>query len=107
MIRYIRYAFLAVIAVALVAIAAANRDPRAFERADALDITRSPNRHVAFGLGVHYCLGSPLARMEGKLAINALLRRFPEIELRTPRNRLRWRRSTLIRGLRALPLRLA
>ncbi len=88
-------------------IAAANRDPRAFERADQLDITRSPNRHVAFGLGVHYCLGSPLARMEGKLAINALLRRFPEIELRAPRDRLRWRRSTLIRGLQALPLRLA
>lgn len=87
-------------------IAAANRDPRAFERADQLDITRTPNRHLAFGLGVHYCLGAPLARMEGKLAINALLRRFPEIELRVPRGRLQWRRASLIRGLRELPLRL-
>jgi len=87
-------------------IAAANRDPRAFERADQLDITRTPNRHLAFGLGVHYCLGSPLARIEGKLAINGLLRRFPEIELRVPRGRLRWRRSSLIRGLSELPLRL-
>ena len=87
-------------------IAAANRDPRAFERADELDIIRTPNRHLAFGLGVHYCLGAPLARMEGKLAINALLRRFPEIELRVPRSRLRWRRSSLIRGLRELPIRL-
>lgn len=87
-------------------IAAANRDPRAFERADQLDITRTPNRHLAFGLGVHYCLGAPLARMEGKLAINALLRRFPEIELRVPRAHLQWRRSSLVRGLRELPLRL-
>jgi len=87
-------------------LASANRDPQAFERADQLDITRTPNRHLAFGLGVHYCLGAPLARLEGKLAVSALLRRFPEIQMRGSRGRLRWRRSSLIRGLRELPLRL-
>ncbi|MFY0534412.1 cytochrome P450 [Nannocystis pusilla] len=58
-------------------LAAANRDEAAFERADKLDITREPNRHVAFGLGLHYCLGAPLARLEGRIALQALVRRFP------------------------------
>ncbi len=56
-------------------LASANRDERQFERPDELNLTREPNRHLAFGLGVHYCLGAPLARLEGQIAINTLLRR--------------------------------
>lgn len=86
-------------------VAAANRDPAAFERPDRLDITRTPNRHVAFGHGIHFCLGAPLARLEGRIAVQALVRRFPGLALAAPREGLRWRRSTFIRGLAALPLR--
>lgn len=88
-------------------VAAANRDPEAFEDADTLDLRRSPNRHVALGLGVHYCLGAPLARMEGRIAIRALLERFRDIRLKIPRDRVQWRSTTVVRGLRALPLTLA
>lgn len=87
-------------------IASANRDPAAFERPDELDLGRTPNRHLAFGMGIHYCLGAPLARMEGRLAINALLQRFPEIRLGVPRDKLRWRKSVHVHSLRELPLRL-
>ncbi len=63
----------------------ANRDERQFERPDELDITREPNRHLSLGQGVHYCLGAPLARMEGQIALNTLLRRLPELRLAVPR----------------------
>lgn len=87
-------------------LSSANRDETVFERADELDITRHPNRHVAFGLGVHYCLGAPLARLEGRIAIGALAERFPGIGLAIPRHQLRWRNTTAVRGLQALPVRL-
>ena len=59
---------------------------------DALDLARDPNKHLAFGRGgVHHCLGAPLALMEGQIAINALLRRFPEARLAVPPESLRWR----------------
>jgi cytochrome P450 len=61
-------------------IAAANRDPRQFSEPDRLDIARQPNRHLAFGYGIHFCLGAPLARMEATLGFHALLARFPRIE---------------------------
>ena len=70
-------------------IASANRDPQQFERPDVLDLAREPNRHVAFGQGIHYCLGAPLARMEAQIAFTALLRRLPELRLAVPRNMLR------------------
>jgi cytochrome P450 PksS len=82
----------------------ANRDGRQFELPDELDITREPNRHVAFGLGMHYCLGAPLARMEGQIAINTLLRRMPELRLAVPRDRLRYRPSIGLYGVESLPL---
>jgi cytochrome P450 PksS len=82
----------------------ANRDERQFDRPDDLDITREPNRHVAFGLGVHYCLGAPLARMEGQIAINTLLRRMPELRLAAPRDALRRRPGMGLHGLEALPV---
>ena len=69
-----------------------------------LDITREPNRHLAFGQGVHYCLGAPLARLEGQIAINTLLRRFPDLRLAVPRQALRRRPGLGLRGLVSLPL---
>ncbi|OJT26194.1 hypothetical protein BO221_10285 [Archangium sp. Cb G35] len=85
-------------------IASANLDETAFPNADKLDITRSPNRHVSFGYGIHYCLGAPLARLEARVAIPALLRRFPRLDLAVPAEKLRWRPNIGLRGLEALPL---
>ena len=65
-------------------LASANRDERQFDHPDTLDLTREPNRHVAFGQGVHFCLGAPLARLEGQIAINTLLRRIPDLRLAVP-----------------------
>ncbi len=89
----------------LAVIGSANRDERHFEDPDALDLARDPNRHLAFGRGgVHHCLGAPLARMEGQIAINALLRRFPRARLAAAPETLRWRRGLFLRGLEELPL---
>ena len=67
--------------------------------------TRDPNKHLAFGRGgVHHCLGAPLARMEGQIALTALLRRFPEIRVAVPHESLRWHRGLFLRGLERLPL---
>jgi cytochrome P450 PksS len=85
-------------------LASANRDERQFDRPDELDITREPNRHVTFGLGVHYCLGAPLARMEGQIAINTLMRRMPDLRLAVRRDELRWRPGMGLHGLAALPV---
>jgi cytochrome P450 PksS len=82
----------------------ANRDERQFERPDELDIEREPNRHLAFGQGVHYCVGAPLARLEGQIAINTLLRRFPDLRLAVPPRALRRRPGVGLRGLASLQL---
>jgi cytochrome P450 len=83
----------------------ANHDERHFEDPDALKITRDPNRHLAFGRGgVHHCLGAPLARMEGQIAISALLRRFPHARLAVAPETLPWHRGLFLRGPRRLPL---
>ena len=65
----------------LLLVGAANRDPAQFPDPDALDVARSPNRHLAFGRGIHFCLGAPLARLEGDVAFGALLERFPELRV--------------------------
>jgi len=88
-------------------IGSANRDERQFERAEELDITREPNRHLTFGQGAHYCVGAPLARMEGQIAINTLLRRMPDLRLAVPRQALRHRAGMGLRGLESLPLEFA
>lgn len=88
----------------LAVLASANRDERQFVEPDKLDVTREPNRHLSFGLGVHFCLGAPLARLEGQLAINSLLRRTSGLQLAVPSRALRWRRGMVVRGLEALPL---
>lgn len=85
-------------------LASANLDEAAFPDAHRLDITRDPNRHVAFGFGAHYCLGAPLARLEARVAIPALLRRFSDLRLAIPPEKLRWRANMGLHGLEALPL---
>ncbi len=80
---------------------AANRDPARFDNPDALDLTRSPNRHLAFGYGPHFCLGAPLARLEAPLAIRALLTKLRRIRL--AHEDLEWN-SALFRGLKSLPI---
>ena len=74
---------------------------------DRLDIGRGARGHLAFGHGIHHCLGAPLARMEGEIAFGALLSRFPGMTLAAPPASLRWRPSTLIRSLETLPVRLS
>jgi cytochrome P450 len=85
-------------------IASANRDERQFENPDTLDIMREPNKHLAFGLGAHYCTGAPLARLEGQIAINTLLQMAPQLKLETPADGLRWRPGHITRGLESLPV---
>jgi cytochrome P450 len=84
----------------------ANRDPARFPDPDHLDLTRDASGHVAFGHGIHYCLGAPLARLEGEVAFGQLLARFPSLTLAVPPSELRWRPSSLIRSLESLPVRL-
>ncbi len=89
----------------LAVLGSANRDEWRFEDPDVLDLARDPNRHLAFGRGgVHHCLGAPLARMEGQIAISAFLRRFPEARLAVAPESLRWRRGVFLRGLERLLL---
>jgi cytochrome P450 len=82
----------------------ANRDERQFANPDRLDITRDPNRHLAFGQGSHFCLGAPLARLEGQIAISTLLRRMPNLRLKQAPGTLRWRKGFFLRGLEQLPV---
>ncbi|MGH3247299.1 MAG: cytochrome P450 family protein [Trebonia sp.] len=83
----------------------ANRDPGRFGDPDRLDVGRDAGGHVAFGHGIHYCLGAPLARLEGEIAFGSLFDRFPSLSLATDPSALRWRRSSLIHGLESLPVR--
>lgn len=92
-------------AIIMPSLLGANRDPEIFPEPNRFDITRDPNRHIAFGSGIHYCLGAPLARMEGSIAISSLLQRFPHLELNTALDELVWNENLLIHGMKALPLR--
>ena len=83
----------------------ANRDEAQFTDPETLDIARQLNKHIAFGQGVHYCLGAPLARLEAQEALAALLERFPELTLNADPENLTWRANPALRGLSALPLR--
>ena len=83
----------------------ANRDETRFPDAAQLQVDRDAGGHLAFGHGIHFCLGAPLARVEGDVALTALLARFPDLELAVDPDDLTYRRSTLVRGLRALPVR--
>jgi cytochrome P450 PksS len=89
----------------LIALASANRDEAQFPHADELILDRDPNRHLAFGHGVHFCLGAALARLEARFAFSALLARVGDVALSVHPRSLRWRPGLFIRGTRELPLR--
>jgi cytochrome P450 len=87
----------------LALLGAANRDPTLFAEPERLDVTRQDNRHLAFGWGIHFCLGAPLARLEGQIAIGTLVQRLPRLALAT--ERIEWRQTFTLRALTALPVR--
>ncbi|MHA6795402.1 cytochrome P450 family protein [Pseudonocardia bannensis] len=93
--------------VIMLGLGSANRDDTRFPEADRLDVGRDAGGHVAFGHGLHFCLGAQLARIEGEVAIGALLARRPELTLAVDPAELVHRRSTLVRGLRSLPVTLS
>jgi len=87
----------------LIVAAAANRDPDRFADPDRLDVDRPHNHHLAFGHGLHFCLGAPLARLEGDVAFTSLLRRFPHLRPAVPLDEIHWTYRITLRGLNALP----
>ncbi|MGQ4515216.1 cytochrome P450 [Streptomyces sp. DW26H14] len=91
----------------LVVLAAADRDPERFAAPDTLDLARRDNQHLGYGHGIHYCLGAPLARLEGRTALASLLTRLPDLRLAADPAELRWRGGLIMRGLRTLPVRFA
>ncbi|MFF2186408.1 cytochrome P450 [Streptomyces sp. NPDC058155] len=88
----------------LVVLAAADRDPERFADPDRLDLSRGDNKHLGYGHGIHYCLGAPLARLEGQTALRTLLTRLPDLRLAVDPSDLRWRGGLIMRGLRTLPV---
>ncbi len=88
----------------IVMVASANRDERQFSDPDELNIARDLNRHIAFGQGIHYCLGAPLARLEGEIAFTTLLKRMPDLHFAVPREEVVWRNNMALRGLISLPV---
>ena len=85
-------------------VAAANMDPKATEDPEKLDLQRHPNRHLAFGTGIHFCLGYQLARVEGKCALEALFARWPKLELAVQPAEIRWRKRPGLRAIEKLPM---
>jgi len=90
-----------------VMLSAANRDPEAYEDPDRLILQRDGVPHLSFGFGMHICLGFPLARLEGQIALPAVLERWPRIELAVPDSRLEWLNSMVFRGMTRMPLRVS
>ncbi|MGG3586805.1 cytochrome P450 [Priestia megaterium] len=90
----------------IVSLASADHDPEVFANPGTLDITREKSSHLAFGKGIHYCLGAPLARLEGEIAIQVLLEEYPNLTLAAELSELEWRQSLIIRGLKQLPVKL-
>lgn len=88
----------------IVSLTSANRDPEQFKDPDLFDITREKSPHLAFGKGIHLCLGAPLARLEGEIAINTLLKRYPNIRLKGDASELEWRPGMIVRGVKEIPL---
>ena len=85
-------------------IGSANRDPQRFTHPDRFDIARSEGRHLGFGMGIHFCIGAPLVRLEAEIAFETLLRRFPGLSLAT--EHLHWQEHPIFRGLKSLPVHL-
>lgn len=87
-------------------LSSAGHDPEVYDDPDRFDVTRSPSRHLSFGHGAHFCIGAPLARLQGEIAFSTLLRRLPRFELAVPPGDVAWvADSSLSRGLEALPIR--
>jgi cytochrome P450 len=86
---------------------AANRDPEVYEQPDRLHLARGGPAHLTFGFGMHICLGFPLARMEGQVALPAVARHWKNIELAAPEARIEWLNSMVFRGMKALPIRVS
>ena len=80
----------------------ANRDIEHYTEPNRFDITRNEGRHLNFGLGIHFCIGASLVRLEAEIAFNTILRRFPSLQLAT--NSLDWQEHPIFRGLKALPV---
>jgi cytochrome P450 PksS len=91
-------------AIVFVILAAADRDPAQFERPNQFDIRRSPNDHVAFGEGIHFCLGANLARMEAAIAFDVMLERFPRLRLKDPELQPKYKGTYFLRGIESLPM---
>ena len=85
-------------------IVAANLDALANECPERLDLERRPNRHLAFGTGIHFCLGHQLARIEGKCALKALFQRWPRLTLAVPENEITWRKRAGLNAIDRLPV---
>lgn len=88
----------------VISLSSANRDPEQFNDPDLFDITRDKSPHLAFGKGIHLCLGAPLARLEGEIAINTLLKHYPDVRLRGDISELEWRPGMIVRGVKEIPL---
>ncbi|HEY7200600.1 MAG TPA: cytochrome P450, partial [Candidatus Dormibacteraeota bacterium] len=88
----------------VVALVSANHDESLFTDPDELDLARALSRNLAFGHGIHVCLGAPLARLEGDVAFTTLLRRVPDLRLAVPREEVTWQMTLNTRGLSALPV---
>lgn len=90
--------------VVVAVIGSANHDETQFPDPETFDITREPKKHLAFGQGLHLCIGAPLARREGQIALMTLFRRFPKLRLAQEPKTLRWGKSLIVRGLEELPV---
>lgn len=90
----------------IIVLNSANHDPSQFNDPEVFDITRQKSQHLAFGKGIHACLGAPLARLEGEIAISSFIKRFPDAELRANSSDLKWRPGMVVRGVRELPISL-
>jgi cytochrome P450 len=88
-------------------LAAANLDPQANVHPEKLDLARKPNRHIAFGTGIHFCLGHQLARVEGACALKALFQRWPKLELAVNESQIKWRRRPGLKAIEHLPVAIA
>ncbi|OMF61365.1 cytochrome P450 [Paenibacillus sp. FSL R5-0766] len=90
----------------IVALDSANQDEEQFNNPDIFDITREKSSHLAFGKGIHLCLGAPLARLEGEIAVSTLLNRFPNMQLQADVDELEWRPGMIVRGVKEIPVQL-
>ena len=88
-------------------LAAANLDPQANPHPEKLDLARKPNRHLAFGTGIHFCLGHQLARLEGVCALRALFRRWPKLALAVDERKIKWRQRPGLKAIEQLPVAIA